>query len=63
MKNLSMISKPQTGYTVKKAAARQCHSAAAHLRQRSYECFMAGQANTNIYYVGIGGMAMPHPRV
>lgn len=62
MKNLSMISKPQTGYTVKKAAARKDSSFAARHRQSSLERFMQERANMNVQYVGINGMAVPQPR-
>lgn len=58
MKNLSMISKPQTGYTVKKANARKNSGSIARHRQSSYERFMQERANTNIYYVGVGGGAL-----
>lgn len=61
MKNLSMISKPQTGYTVKKVNARKANRFATRLRRESFERFIQGRANTNIYYVGFGGMAIPQP--
>ena len=63
MKNLSMISKPQTGYTVKKANARKNSSFIARHRNESFERFMKEHANTSVYYVGIGGAALPQPRV
>lgn len=62
MKNLSMISKPQTGYTVKKANARKNNTFTARHRQSSYERFMEKRANTNVYYVGMNGGALVQPR-
>lgn len=62
MKNLSMISKPQTGYTVKKATAKKAGSLARRARQSSYERFMEARANTSVCYVGINGGAVVQPR-
>ena len=61
MKNLSMISKPQTGYTVKKASTRKTHSFMARLRKESFRRFMQERASANICYVGVSGMAIPQP--
>ncbi len=63
MKSLSMISKPQTGYTVKKSNAKKAGSFVARHREDSFERFMQGRTNTDICYVGFGGMAVPQPRV
>ena len=58
MKNLSMISKPQTGYTVKKASTRKANSFMARLRKEAFERFMQERTNTNVYYVGVNGGAI-----
>ena len=63
MKNLSMISKPQTGYTVKKAAARRDSNFLARRRQSSLERFMQERANREVQYVNVNGIAVPQPRV
>ena len=62
MKNLSMISKPQTGYTVKKADVRKNSSFLARHQRDSFERFMQERTDKNIFYVGFGGMAIPQPR-
>ncbi len=61
MKNLSMISKPQTGYTVKKANARKKNSFLARHREESFERFMQTRENSNIQYVGVNGGAVVQP--
>lgn len=62
MKNLSMISKPQTGYNIKKTNAKKARAHASRTRQSSYERFMQERASTNVYYVGMNGGALVQPR-
>ncbi len=62
MKNLSMISKPQTGYTVKKVNAKKARAHASRTRQSSYERFMQERTDANVCYVGMLGGALVQPR-
>lgn len=62
MKNLSMISKPQTGYNMKKINAKKARAHASRARQSSYERFMSERANANVTYVGMNGGALVQPR-
>lgn len=60
MKNLSMISKPQTGYNIKKTNAKKARAHASRTRQSSYERFMAERTNNNVCYVGMHGGAFAY---
>lgn len=63
MKNLSMISKPQTGYNVKKANVKKARAHASRARQSSYERFMSEHGGADIRYIGVQGGAVPQPRI